>query len=200
MLKTNIVQVITGAHKRKKLVTPRPLYGIKTEPASSRIKSAIFSILQPHINKNTQVLDLYAGSGQLGIEAISRGADHTTFVDISQNAIDSIKQNLNSLDLLTKAQVFKANAVTFLTAPPLKVREQKFDIIFADPPFDRTKQRAYYEIVHLAKHLLAPGGIIIIRHPERLRLENREEELILADSRKYGSNRVSFFVLPFKNA
>jgi 16S rRNA (guanine(966)-N(2))-methyltransferase RsmD len=119
------MRIITGTAKGKKLKTP--IQG--TRPLTDRIKTSIFDLVRDFI-PNSNVLDLYAGSGSFGIEALSRGATSAIFVDTAKKAIDCIKENLLNTKLHEKAKVIKAKVNDFLVQTP-----EKFDLIFLDPPF-----------------------------------------------------------------
>ena len=197
-MKNSQLTVIAGSAKGKKLKVPAPKSGKSTEPASSRLKAALFSVLMPHIKEDTKFLDLYAGSGQIGIEALSRGADRATFVDISENANEIIHQNLANTGFSYKAEVLDLSSDEFLNNFPDE--ENKYNIIFLDPPFKTTSKEKFYDIIHLSTSFLLEGGILVIKHPSLIELELKEKQLVLADSKKYGINMLTFFVLPFEKA
>lgn len=121
------MRVITGSARGTKLIAPE---GFDTRPTSDMAKEAIFSAIQFYLEEAC-VLDLFAGSGQLGIEALSRGAKYAVFVDSSREALDAIKTNLTKTKMFSKA---KAAAMDFLTF--LKHNKENFDIVFADPPYN----------------------------------------------------------------
>ena len=120
------MRVITGSAKGRKLTT---LEGMATRPTSERSKEGIFSALQFEI-EGRRVLDLFAGSGQLGIEALSRGAAFCVFVDASQEACDIVKENLRSTRLSSQGRVIRSDALAFLQSPG-----DPYDIAFLDPPY-----------------------------------------------------------------
>ena len=115
------MRVITGSARGRVL---RTLEGEDVRPTTDRVKEAIFSIIQFEI-EGRQVLDLFAGSGQLGIEALSRGAAYATFTDMNKDAVNIVKQNLLSTGLHRNSAVLQTDAITFL-----KNSKKKFDIIF----------------------------------------------------------------------
>jgi 16S rRNA (guanine966-N2)-methyltransferase len=192
---------------KKRFKVPKQYKEFYTRPVSSRLMSALFSILRPYL-KDKLFLDLYAGTGLVGIKALEEGAEFITFVDNSEEAYFAIEHNLTNNKLpLTKTYRAQIKVEDFLsdryiTSKNLKEVVEiptKYDIIFADPPYKNTNQDKYYELIHLAKDWLNPGGIIAIKHPTDIKLENLEDDLTLADFRKYGSNALTFFVLPFEN-
>ena len=122
------MRIITGVKKGKRLYTPK---GLDTRPTTDKIKEAIFSMLQFDL-MNCSFLDLFAGSGQMGIEALSRGASSATFVDASPNSINIIKKNLSETDFVNCSKVYNTKAEIFL-----KKNKDIFDIAFLDPPYNR---------------------------------------------------------------
>lgn len=121
------MRVISGEKKSLPLKTPS---GMKTRPTTDRIKETLFNILMPHIY-DSDFLDLFAGSGQMGIEALSRGSRRAVFVDNDSEAVSTIKLNLKSTGLMDRGEVRKENVNEFLNTYSGK----KFDIIFIDPPY-----------------------------------------------------------------
>ncbi len=123
------MRVITGSARGRKLKT---LEGDEiVRPTTDRVKEAIFSIIQFDL-EDAKVLDLFAGSGQLGIEALSRGAANAVFIDKSAQAVEIIKENLKTTGLFQKATVLNADSVSFI-----KNSKNKFDIVLLDPPYNK---------------------------------------------------------------
>lgn len=120
------MRVITGSARGKKLKTPQ---GMQTRPTADRVKEAIFSSVQFEI-QNASFLDLFAGSGQMGIEALSRGASSAVFVDTSPDACKLVQENLKLTGFSDKAKVIRSDYLAYLG----RCRE-KFDMIFLDPPY-----------------------------------------------------------------
>tara|TARA_B100000900_G_scaffold80503_1_gene64858 strand:- start:849 stop:1364 length:516 start_codon:yes stop_codon:yes gene_type:complete len=119
------VRIISGIYKNRKLFTTLSK-GLR--PTSSSVRKSIFQILEPF--SQLKVLDLYAGSGSLGIEALSRGADHVTFVEKSAKVMNSIIKNINNLKLADQSLLIKENVDNYI-----KNCDFKYDMIFADPPY-----------------------------------------------------------------
>lgn len=151
------VRVIAGKRKGRRLKTPR---GLTVRPTADRVKEALFSILGSEV-EGARVLDLYAGSGALGIEALSRGAAHVTFVEADPLSIRLIRENLQACGLTDSVEVHVRRVETFLsrvsdTLPP-------FRLVLADPPY-----RATEEVTRLAARfpprLLEPRGIVALEH------------------------------------
>ena len=122
------MRVITGIARGRRLKEPQ---GLETRPTTDRVKEGIFSSIQFEI-EGRRVLDLFGGTGQMGIEALSRGAAHCTFVDLRKEAVGIIRENLKLTGLEGQATVVQRDALAFLT----RCRE-KYDVIFLDPPYAR---------------------------------------------------------------
>lgn len=147
------MRVITGTARGRVLKT---LEGDDVRPTTDRVKEAIFSIIQFEI-EGRRVLDLFAGSGQLGIEALSRGAAFATFTDMSAESVDTVKKNLISTKLDRRSEVIRTEAVAFL-----KSNRKKFDIIFMDPPYSKG---ILQNTLPYAVQNVNDGGVIICEHP-----------------------------------
>lgn len=142
------MRVITGAARGCKLLEP---IGMDIRPTSGKLKETVFNIIQFDI-EGRRVLDLFAGTGQLGIEALSRGAASTVFVDKSRDAVKLIRENLKRCKMT--AEVIEGDSLAFIS------RGAKFDLIFLDPPYDTALlDKALGEIIRF--DILSDGGIII---------------------------------------
>ena len=174
------MRVISGSARGKKLVS---LEGTNTRPTLDRVKESLFNILQFDI-ENKNILDLFAGSGAIGIEAISRGAKSATFCDNSPDAIRIIKTNIKNTRSTEKATVLNKDYIQALKY--LSSNNKKFDIIYLDPPY-RTEfaDIAIKEIIDL--DLLSKDGIIILETDDMKKEEAIQNEKIeIFDKRKYG--------------
>ena len=173
------MRVNTGTAKGKTIET---LPGEDlVRPTSQKVKEGLFSALQFFIPGAT-MLDLFAGSGQMGIEALSRGASHCVFVDNSREAITVIKKNLNSTDLFRKATVAQMDAVRYIERAT-----SKFDFIFADPPY--RKDIAGSLLPHLDK-MVEEGGCIAIETEREAVLPDEVLSLVLKKRYNYGSTTI----------
>lgn len=153
-----MVRIITGSAKGKKLVT---LEGDTTRPTSDRIKGAMFSSIQFDI-ENRRVLDLFAGSGQLGFEALSRGAESVTFVDAEREAMEIVKKNAKSLGFFDKCKYSVADFRNYIRKASGR---DKFDLVFIDPPY--AMQCCVDALARLkAAELIIPGAIIVCESGE----------------------------------
>ena len=165
-----MMRIITGSAKGKKLVT---LEGEATRPTSERIKEAIFSSIQFDV-EDRKVLDLFAGSGQMGLEAISRGASKATFIDSSREAMDIVKQNAKAVGFFDICHYLVSDWRNYIRKA--SGREQ-FDLVFVDPPY--AMQCCADAAAALAKaELIIPGAIVV--------LESGEEEIFPDDERLRG--------------
>lgn len=138
------MRVITGSFKGRILNTVPSPY---TRPTSNKIKEAIFHVIGPYFEGGTG-LDLYAGSGALGIEAISRGIDSITFIDHSKEAIETIRKNIRLLQLGGRVHIYRNDALRALDI--LGKRRQQFDVIFIDPPY---RSKDYSKVLKLIEQL-----------------------------------------------
>ena len=149
------MRVITGKARGVQLKTPD---GLQTRPTIDRVKEALFSIIQFDI-PTARVLDLFGGTGQLGIEALSRGAKNAVFVDAQETACRLIKENLRRTRLEQDAKVVRADYMDYL-----KRCREKFDIIFLDPPYAEVfLENALKCITEI--DILQSGGIIVAERP-----------------------------------
>lgn len=152
------MRIITGRARGTKLVT---LEGNNTRPTSERVKEAVFSMIQFDI-EGRNVLDLFAGSGQMGLEALSRGAAKATFVDSARAAIAVINQNIAKTHFEKESTVVLANAEDYLRR--IKGRE-KFDLVFIDPPYASGAQARMLELL-LEYDLVKPTTTIVCESGE----------------------------------
>lgn len=143
------MRVITGTAKGRRLIT---LEGEDIRPTADKVKGAIFNSIQFDIEGRC-VLDLFAGAGQLGIEALSRGAKKAVFVDLNREAVKTVNANLEHCRLTENASVFNGDGISFL-----KTSREKFDIIFIDPPY---KKQLASKVLPLVSDVLNDGGIVV---------------------------------------
>lgn len=161
--------------------------GRETRPTADRVKESIFSILGPVVVE-ARVLDLFAGSGALGLEALSRGALECTFVEKAQKAAGVVSANIRDLGLDKKCRIMVMDAL----APRGRLESLKpFDLIFCDPPYNKGLASATPALVW-DEGLLAPGGWLVIEHSPQENIA-QTGELECLDQRKYGQTMLSFF-------
>ena len=149
------MRVIAGEAKGRTLVVPR---GGGTRSATDRIRETLFAILEPDL-EGARVLDLFAGAGTLGIEALSRGAAHATFVERGGEAVKALRRNLAATDFGARSEVVAANVIAYLDSRP----RGPFDVVFADPPFADVGI-AEATLGHDGlRSAVAPDGLIVAR-------------------------------------
>ncbi|MDD3346618.1 16S rRNA (guanine(966)-N(2))-methyltransferase RsmD [Oscillibacter sp.] len=152
------MRVITGSARGRRL---KELEGMETRPTTDRVKEGLFSILQFEI-EGRRVLDLFAGTGQLGIECLSRGAASAVFVDRRADAVKLIRENLAATCLQERARVVAGDSVEYLNS--LNSLHEKFDLIFLDPPYAAgLLEPAAAQIARF--DILRPHGIMVAEHP-----------------------------------
>jgi 16S rRNA (guanine966-N2)-methyltransferase len=168
------MRVIAGQWGGRRLQAPA---GAATRPTSDRVREALFSILGDRV-AGARVLDLFAGSGALGIEALSRGATEATFVDSSAAAVKAVQANLEALG--AEADVRRADARVFLRGASREGRH--YDLVFLDPPY-RLAARLGRELSEALPAVLAPGGLAISESDRRSVLHL---DMTPTDERRYG--------------
>lgn len=157
------MRVIAGTYRSRPLAAPR---GMATRPTSDRLRETLFNILAPHI-EGARFADLYAGAGAVGIEALSRGAAHVTFIESAASAIAALRANLAALRIHSGTAVDQRSVSVALRN--LALREQHFTIVYLDPPWEDAA--AYTHSLNLLAEsraaLLAPEVIVIAEHARR---------------------------------
>lgn len=177
------MRVITGKARGVQLKTPD---GMTTRPTTDRVKEALFSIIQFDI-PTSRVLDLFGGTGQLGIEALSRGASYAVFVDAGEPACRMIRENLKRTKLEPDAKVIRADYLDYL-----KRCKEKFDIIFLDPPYAEVfLENALNCIAEI--DILQSGGIIVTERPVGKELSLELDGLSRSKDYKYGNTVLTVY-------
>jgi 16S rRNA (guanine966-N2)-methyltransferase len=175
------VRIIAGSRKGARIFAPR---GHDTRPTGDRVREAVYNLVGPV--DDMEVLDLYAGSGAMGLEALSRGAAHATFVEADRSAAETIVRNLEKLEL-QGATVLREDAARKLAADAASGR--RYDLVLIDPPY-----RMLADVLpNLATHLPAvvgPNGLVVVESDAH---EEPELPLPKRTSRRYGSVRVTVF-------
>ncbi len=186
------MRVIAGEFRGRRLAGPR---GMKTRPTLDRVKEALFSILGDL--RDVTVLDCFAGTGSLGIEAISRGASHATFIEQDHSALTVLRRNLATLNLEGRTRVIPMRLERVLKTPPWP--EAAFGLAFFDPPYAMIRDGSMAKVaaVHQRELLrcLAPEARIMMEHPS---VEPPPElpGFELLDTRPYGDTALSFYRRP----
>ncbi len=176
------MRVISGKFRGKKLQTPS---GLSTRPTADRAKEAIFNVLNSLIDfSGTQIADVFAGSGALGIEALSRGAKSCLFIENNKEAIHAIKNNLISINMLNNSAFLNDyNSIEHSKFSP-------FDVIFLDPPYN--KGLIPLALQSLLNSNLINSKTIIVAETDNLETLNLPKELTEIKSKKYGKAKVTF--------
>lgn len=177
------MRVITGKARGVQLKTPD---GMATRPTADRVKEALFSILQFEL-PGARVLDLFGGTGQLGIEALSRGADSAVFVDAREEACALIRENLKRTKLSPQGKVVHSDYLAYLN----RCKEQ-FDMIFLDPPYaEEFLEKSILRITEI--DILRSNGIIIAERPIGKELPWEFEGFVRSRDYKYGKTLLTIY-------
>ena len=177
------MRIIAGTLKGRRLFTPKDR---DIRPTSDRVRENLFNILGPAI-QGAQFLDLFCGSGACGIEALSRGAAHATFIDESREALKLVQRNLEHCDVTVQSMVMQARIPQELNRPM-----PPFHLIFADPPYGYASYELLLEVLS-TRSLLLPGGTVILETARTQALPERMASLQRTDQRRYGDTSLSFF-------
>lgn len=196
------MRVISGSAKGRKL---KSVPGDTTRPILDRVKEALFNILSEEL-PDSRWLDLFAGTGQVGIEALSRGAAEVVFVDLAKNAIRTISDNLKHCQLTERAELIRSDSFAILEQiKDGRWRGDKFDYIFVAPPQYQGLWLKAFEIIDSdpSKFLHENGEVIIQVDPHELRNDVAEDwapsNLALVDERRYGRTLLLFYALSDKD-
>jgi 16S rRNA (guanine966-N2)-methyltransferase len=172
-----VIQIIGGEFRGRRLKTPP---GGTVRPTAARVREAWFSILQRAI-RGARVLDLFAGSGALGIEALSRGAATADFVEVKRAALTALKANITTLKLTQRAAIHRVDALKFVE----RLQPGQYDVAFADPPYTGDAAARLVAMFRLTPF----AGILSIEHPAARPTPGD-------DTRRYGDTAVSFLYAP----
>jgi len=182
------LRVISGKVRGLKLDTPKNL---DVRPTTDRVKESLFNIINPYI-RESNILDLFAGTGSLGIECLSRGAKNCIFVDKSKESIGIVKSNIKKARVENESTILN---IDFKDAVKrLSVQKQKFDVIFMDPP--------YYENMFIdclksidELSLLKEDGLVVVEHDTNDLFDDNIGRLYKSREKKYGNTTITFYKL-----
>lgn len=175
------MRVITGKARGRRLIT---LSGDDVRPTTDKVKESVFSIIQFQV-EGRRFLDLFAGSGQMGIEALSRGAKSATFVDLRKDAISVVRKNLEALKLEEDADVRCTDSLGFLRSTG-----EKFDVAFVDPPYNKGLAQKALELL---PSVMNPAGIIVAETADTEELPEKVGDFSLDRTYRYGKIKISTY-------
>lgn len=181
---TDGMRIISGARKGRNL---KALRGRALRPTSGLVKGSIFNVLGETV-QNAEVLDLFAGTGNLGLEALSRGALSVVFVEDYVPAIRCIRQNVQALGFESSAAIRRGDTLRWLQ----RFKPEQFDMVFADPPY---RQAAGLKVLQVLarRNIIRPGGTLVFEHHRREPLPLRLGELAQVKEKKLGDTLVTFY-------
>ncbi len=180
------MRVISGKAKGRRLIAPK---GGAVRPTADRIKESLFDIL-PRDFFGMKILELFAGTGNVSIEALSRGAESVVLVDASDRSVRIIRENLRRVGLTDRAQVWAMPARRALNA--VARQDRKFNLIFLDPPYDQKLVGRSLELI-ASIYPLEPSAVVVAEHSVRETVKPSYGVLRLNDQRRYGDTLLSFF-------
>ena len=176
------MRVITGTAKGMRL---RALDGDAVRPTYDRVKEALFSIIQFEI-EDRRVLDLFSGSGQLGIEALSRGAREAVFVDSSKDSVAVTKENLEKTRLYDRARILQTDALSYIK----NYRGEPFDVVLLDPPYH---EGLLGKVLPFAARCTSPGGVIVCEAQWDFDFPDAAEDFALESVHKYSKTVLAVY-------
>lgn len=179
------MRIIAGERRGAKL---EAVPGMNTRPTADRVKEGLFNIIQMDIASDTRVLDVFAGTGALGLEALSRGAKEAVFIEQAPQALAVLKRNIAKCRYEDRAYVLKGDALSLLAT----LQGQQFDLILLDPPYQKNLYASVLFSV-LKYHLLSDYGILVSEHSKTVPFSWDDERLNLYKSRSYGETVLNFF-------
>ena len=181
------MRIISGQKRGTRLIAPP---GLHTRPTGDRVKENIFNVIQFAI-ADCNVLDAFAGSGALGIEALSRGARKAVFVENDGRAARVVAQNVQKAGFEETATLIRGDIVRWLSS----YRGEPFDLVFLDPPYGLGLEKAVIRLL-TERRLVCPGGRIIVERSAEGDCSGLEELIILTKQATYGNTKVCFYAVP----
>ncbi|MQL54022.1 16S rRNA (guanine(966)-N(2))-methyltransferase RsmD [Desulfofundulus thermobenzoicus] len=183
------MRVIGGLAKKRRLKVPRGWTG---RPTADRVKETLFNILAPWID-GCSFLDLFAGTGNVGIEALSRGAERAVFVEQDYRAVNAIRENLHHAGFVEQAELLSGDVLSVLTK--LAGRGYSFDLIFLDPPYGQGLELSTLEALKDLP-LLNQGGMVVVESSNKTTLPPQVGKLVLYRRHRVGDTLLSFYHVP----
>ncbi|MDQ7793687.1 MAG: 16S rRNA (guanine(966)-N(2))-methyltransferase RsmD [bacterium] len=180
------MRVIAGQARGLRLAAPR---GRQVRPTSDRVRESLFNILGARV-PGADVLDLFAGSGSVGVEALSRGARAAVFVELDPHAVAAIRRNLAHTGQAAAGEVRLQHSL--VAVRQLGRQGRRFSVIFMDPPYGRNWPRLTLKVI-AGSRILAPGGVAVVEHGRREVPPQQVEDLQLTRQNNYGDTTLSFY-------
>jgi len=182
------LRIISGEFRGRKL---EKLEGMDIRPTSDRVKESLFNMLGARV-AGCSFLDLFAGTGGIGIEAYSRGAQQVVFIDESAKSIKVLKSNLEKLKVEESVEVYNTDYINAINR--LAMDQRKFDIIFIDPPYLKDFEKN--ALLHISEHgLLQDDGIVVVEHDIQDKMPENAGSLDIQRQKKYGNTMLTFYAL-----
>lgn len=179
------MRIIGGEYRGKKLAFPK---SADIRPTQDRVREALFNVIAPYI-RDARVLDLFAGSGSLGIEGISRGAKDVTFVDNDPRCTGIISKNVKDVDIEGKSRILRMDALRAINL--LAHEGEPFDIVFLDPPYYHDFPKKI--LIKLGQcDILAQNNIIVVEHSKKDKIPVKIESIIPYNQKRYGNTMLTF--------
>lgn len=188
-----MLRIISGKYRGRYIKT---LSENNTRPTTNRIKESLFNIIQNHIAASS-VLDLFSGSGSLGLEALSRGSNKVVFVEKNRRAFELLRKNCLMLDCMDSVELLNTDALKAI--PYLGKSHKQFDIIFIDPPYDSKIDQDIFPLIEENK-LVSKDGIIVYEHMTASTKAEKIGAFVQYDNRNYGYTSISFYRKEGENA
>lgn len=174
------LRIIAGLYGGRNIKAPDT---VATHPMSERVRNALFNIVSDEV-KGADILDVFAGSGAVGIEALSRGAAHATFVERDRHASNAIESNATLLGADAQSTFVHSNV-----EPWISMCKKQFDIIFVDPPYEDMQ----FSTVERLMGLLKPNGLMVLSYPGRGEAPTGTNGVVVVDNRSYGTAALTFY-------
>ena len=181
------IRIIGGELKGRKLLT---VPGIDTRPTADRVRESIFNILGDGV-RGARILDLYAGTGAMGIEALSRGAQFVFFAEGHKSALAALKKNIKTCSLESRANAIKWNILDNLNI--IRSHKPAFNLVFIDPPYNKDMIQPTLSNLAMSQ-CLATGARLALEHSPLEPIPEKRSEFKIADQRRYGKTLVSFLI------
>lgn len=189
------MRIIAGAKRGLKLLPPK---GCTTRPVLDRVKESIFDVIYKYdLIEGRRVADLFCGTGSFGLEALSRGACQVSFVEQADSVIEILDKNIERCDFAAESKVIRANA--FSVGSPVLVNEEKFSLIFVDPPYVMSRatgrESKLGRLMLIIAEQLTDGGLVVVRTEKDVSLLDNYGKLLIIDRRIWGGMAVTFMKL-----